>query len=252
MKVIILAGGKGTRLRPQTNNIPKALVKIGKHPIIWHIMKYYSYFGFKKFIVCLGYKGKALRDYFLNYIYRFSDFTIDLKSSDIQFHKKTNEDWKVTLIDKGLETTKGGRIKKIEKYLDSDINLLTYADGLCDVNVKELVDFHKNHKRILTITGVSPNSKYGKIVEKDGKAINFEEKKRDSLVNGGFMVFNKKLLNYIDLDSDLERDVFDYLVNIGELMVYKHNGDWKCMDTEKDYIKLNELWNNKEAFWRIW
>ncbi|MFX1388581.1 MAG: glucose-1-phosphate cytidylyltransferase [Promethearchaeota archaeon] len=257
MKVVILAGGWGTRLGSMAELIPKPMVRIGNKPILWHIMKIYSFFGFNEFIICLGVKGNVIKDYFYNYDMKNNDFTIDLSNGRIKFYDFKEEiNWKVTLIDTGLNTLKGGRIKRIEKYLDSEINMLTYGDGLADINISRLLEFHKSHGKLLTITGVHAPSRFGEISEKNGKILLFREKPQTSigLINGGFMVFNRKFLSYLtpDEDCDLERGPLEELAAIGEIMVYKHEGTWGCMDHERDVEYLNDIWNKDKAYWKIW
>jgi len=256
MKVIILAGGWGTRLGQLTELIPKPMVKIGNKPILWHIMKIYSYYGFNDFIICLGVKGETIKDYFYHFEMKNNDFTIDLSNGNIQFYKNNNENWKVSLIDTGLNTQKGGRIKRIEKYLDSDINLLTYGDGVADINLPKLIEFHKSHGKIITLTGVRPPSRFGELNQKDGKVLKFQEKPQTSigLINGGFMVFNKKLMDYLTPyeNCDFEHGPLELLTNKGEVMVFKHEGSWSCMDHERDVDYLNELWIENKAFWKVW
>lgn len=256
MKVIILAGGFGTRLGSVSDLMPKPMVEIGGKPILWHVMKIYSSFGFNEFLICLGYKGNIIKDYFYNYNNYASDFTINLKNSDINFHNGHKEDWKVTLVDTGLNTLKGGRIKRIEKYLDDDINMLTYGDGVADIDIKKLVDFHKNHRKIVTVTGVRPPSLFGEIIEKYNRVISFEEKAQTSqgLISGGFMVFNKKMMDYLtdDENCDFEFGPLEKLTKEGEVMTYKHNSFWQCADTVRDVNYLNKLWKEGNAFWKVW
>lgn len=256
MKVVILAGGFGTRLGNLTESIPKPALKIGNKPIIWHIMKIYAHYGYKHFIICLGYKAEVIKEYFVNYNTYNNDFSIDLDTDNLTIHSNHDEkDWKVTLIDTGLNTLKGARIKRVEKYLD-DVNMLTYGDGVANVNIKDLVKFHKSHNKLITITGVRPTARFGEIMEKDGKLISFQEKPQTSVgfINGGFMVFNKKLLNYLTADEncDLEYGVLENLAKMREIMLYKHEKQWGCLDTERDFKLLNDLWNKEEAFWKIW
>ncbi len=256
MKTVILAGGKGSRLGQRTMAIPKPMLPIGNKPIIWHIMKIYSYYGFNDFIICLGYKGNIIKDYFYQYDIINSDFTIEMKNRDITFHNKNQMDWTITLVDTGLETLKGARIKKIEKYLDSDQNMLTYGDGLADINIPELIKFHKNHNKILTLTGVNPPSRFGEIIEQDNKFVLFTEKPQTSasLINGGFMVFQMEMLDYLtdNENCDFEHGPLEELAKDNNVVVYKHLGNWECMDTERDYQFLNKLWNENKAFWRLW
>lgn len=257
MKVIILAGGYGTRLGSMTGEIPKPMVKIGDKPVLWHIMKIYSHYNFKDFVVCLGYKQDVIKHYFYNYNAHANDFEIHLGTKKVKHLKKHDEeDWKVSLVDTGLNNLKGSRLKQIEKYLDDDLNMLTYGDGVADINIKDLIKFHKSHGKILTITGVRPPSRFGEIVEKDSKLTSFKEKPQSSsgLISGGFFVFDKRLFKYLrtDPDCDLEYEVFEKLAAAGQIMVYKHLGTWECIDTERDYNYLNKLWNEGKHFWKAW
>jgi glucose-1-phosphate cytidylyltransferase len=256
MKTIILAGGFGTRLGSITETIPKPMVCIGEKPILWHIMKIFSHYGQKDFIISLGYKGDVIKEYFYNYNNIHSDFKIDFKTNKVKVLKSdTPLDWKVTLVDTGLNSLKGARIKRLEKYLD-DVNLLTYGDGVADLNIKDLIKFHKSHGKMVTITGVHPPSRFGEILEKNGKLLSFEEKPQTSsgLINGGFIVFNKKLLKYLSTDEncDLEFGCFHELAKKGQMMVYKKAGAWECVDTERDLKHLNTIWNEGKAFWKVW
>ena len=257
MKVIILAGGWGSRLGQLSEAIPKPMVEIGQKPIIWHIMKIYSNYGFKDFIIALGVKGNIIKDYFYNFQYKNDDFTIDLSNNQINFSQNIKrEDWKVTLVNTGLNTLKGGRIKRLSKFLDNEINMLTYGDGLSDINIKELLDFHLNHQKMVTITGVHPPARFGELHEKDGEVVSFEEKPQASegLINGGFMIFNRKLLDLLtdDDDCDFEFNALEKLSAKGEVMVYKHKGNWECMDNERDVEHLNKVWREGRAFWKVW
>ena len=257
MKIIILAGGWGSRLGKQTEEIPKPMVQIGGKPILWHIMKTYSSYGFNDFIISCGVKAHVIKNYFANYNVYNDDFTIDMADHSISFHSELQEkSWKVTLIDTGLNTLKGARIKRLEKYIDSDVNMLTYGDGVIDLDIKKLVEYHKSHGKIITITGVHPPARFGEIVEKNDKVISFEEKPQTSsgLINGGYMVFNRALLNYLSSDEngDFEFGPLEKLVGLGEVMVYKHAGKWECMDHERDVAYLNKLWVNGSAFWKKW
>ena len=256
MKVIILAGGYGTRLGDITEAIPKPMLKIGNKPILWHIMKIYAYYGYKDFVLSLGYKAENIKEYFYNYNAYSNDYTINLGTKKIKKIYNHNEtDWNVALVDTGIDTLKGARVKKVEQYLD-DVNMLTYGDGLADINIKKLVEFHNSHNKIITISGVHPPARFGEIIEKDGKLISFEEKPQTSigLINGGFMVFDKKLLDYLTVDEkcDLEYGPFDELAKKEQIMVYKHFGKWECVDTERDLVHLNKLWNKNNAFWKLW
>lgn len=257
MKVIILAGGWGSRLGQQGETIPKPMVSIGNKPILWHIMKSYSYYGFNDFIISCGVKAQVIKNYFSNFDSYNDDYTIDLKTKKIIFHNSSNfKNWKVTVIDTGVNTLKGARIKRIEKYLESETNLLTYGDGVCDVNIKDLLSFHNSHGKTVTITGVHPPARFGELIEKDGLVTSFTEKPQTSvgLINGGYMIFNKKLLTYLSDDEgcDFEIGALDKLVKDKEVMVYKHDGNWECMDHERDVEHLNALWNSNKAFWKKW
>ncbi len=257
MKTIILAGGYGTRLGSITEEMPKPMVKIGGKPILWHIMKIYSEYGHKDFILSLGYKQEEIKKYFYNYDVHENDFTINLGSKKITTLRSHNEkDWNVSLIDTGLDTLKGARVKKLEKYLDKGLNMLTYGDGVADIDIDKLIKFHKSHGKLLTITGVRPSARFGEIVDRDGKLMSFKEKPRSSvgLINGGFFVFDKKMLQYltIDEDCDLEKEIADKLVPMGEVMVYKHPGEWECVDMERELKHMNKLWKENKAFWKIW
>lgn len=256
MKTIILAGGYGTRLGNITEAIPKPMVKIGNKPIIWHIMKIYSHYGYKDFIINLGYKAEVIKEYFYNYDIYNSDYRINLGTKEIKLLNNQEEaDWIVTLVDTGLDTLKGARIKRLEKYLD-DINMITYGDGVADINIANLIEFHKSHNKILTITGVHAPARFGEIIEKNNKIISFQEKPELSggSINGGFMVFNRKLLDYLTTDEkcDFEKGPLEKLAQKGEIMLYKHPGKWACMDHERDVVYLNKLWNENKAFWKVW
>ncbi|MBT3935651.1 MAG: glucose-1-phosphate cytidylyltransferase [Bacteroidetes bacterium] len=256
MKTIILAGGYGTRLGNITEAIPKPMIKIGDKPIIWHIMKIYASSGYKDFVLSLGYKAEIIKEYFYNYNVCANDYAINLGSNSIKIIQNPNEtDWNVTLVDTGIDTLKGARLKRVESFLD-DVNMLTYGDGVADINIGELVKFHKSHKRILTISGVHPPARFGEIIEENNQLISFEEKPQTSvgLINGGFMVFNKELLDYLSIDEkcDLEYGPFDKLAIKGEIMVYKHLGSWECVDTDRDLAHLNKLWKENNAFWKVW
>lgn len=257
MKVVILAGGFGTRLGNLTESMPKPMIRIGEKPIIWHIMKMYSHYGYKDFVLSLGYKQEVVKEYFHNYNVVSSDFNIHLGTKKMRTLNSHDEmDWNVTLVDTGLNTLKGARVKKIEKYLDDDVNMLTYGDGVADININELVEFHKSHGKILTVTGVHPPSRFGEIMEEDAKLVSFKEKPQSSvgLINGGFFVFDKRLFDYLSEDEqcDLEYETFEKLVPLGEVMVYKHLKNWECIDTERDLKHLNKIWDEGNAFWKTW
>lgn len=256
--VVILAGGLGTRLREQTEFIPKPMVPIGGKPILWHIMKIYSHYGFKRFIVCLGYKGDIIKEYFLNYRIRNSDFTIRLsdEKSILLHNAHKNEDWEVTLAETGSMALTGARIKKIENYISSELFCLTYGDGVSDVRIDKIMDFHLSHKKTATVTGVKPPSRFGELIVSGKKVVEFGEKPQvgSGLINGGFFVFSKGIFDYLKDDDNctLEKEPLENLAKEGNLMVYQHDGFWQCMDTPRDMTLLNELWENRTAPWKIW
>jgi glucose-1-phosphate cytidylyltransferase len=257
MKVIILAGGKGTRLGQQFEAIPKPMVTIGNRPVLWHIMKIYSHFGFNEFVIALGEKQNIIKNYFYQYEIINNDFTVDIATGNIEYHSSHDEDnWKVTLVDTGPDTLKGGRIKRVERYLDAEVNMLTYGDGLADIDISKLLKFHGSHDKMLTISGVRRPSRFGELVMKDGQIQSFWEKPGagDTLINGGYMVFNRRMLDYLTADAknDFEAGPLEDLAKDGQVMVYQHPGRWDCMDHERDVAYLNELWNTGRAFWKIW
>ena len=258
IKVVILCGGLGTRLREETEFRPKPMIEIGGYPILWHIMKTYSQYGFKDFILCLGYKGEMIKEYFCNYEILSNDFTVELgNNKNIQIHSNHQEkDWRVTLVDTGRDTLKGSRIKQIEKYIDNDLFMLTYGDGVANINLDDLLSFHKNHKKIGTVSGVRPPSRFGELVIQEGRVSSFVEKPQVSrgFINGGFFVFNKKIFDYLSDAQvcDFDRGPLEKLAKSGELMAYEHKGEWECMDTLRDVEYLNKLWNINKAFWKIW
>ena len=255
MKVVILAGGYGTRIRDVSENIPKPMIKIGPYPIIWYIMKHYSKFGFDDFVICLGYKGNIIKDFFLNYQALTRDFTIDYKSGDIDFHTNHNEStWKVTLAETGLNTMTGGRISRIKKYIKDEDFMLTYGDGLSDVNISELLDFHKSNNKILTVSGVRPPGRFGEMVSDDkNNVIEFNEKPQASggRINGGYFVAKSELFNFLTDDENLvfEQEPMISLVKEKQLIMYRHNGFWQPMDTSREYKLLSSLYNSGNAPW---
>lgn len=260
-KVVILCGGIGTRLREQTEFMPKPLVRIGDMPILWHIMKIYSHYGYNDFILCLGYKGEMIKEYFLNYEWMSRDFTFNLSSRNKwKTHSEhALEDWNITFADTGLHTLTGGRIKKIEKYIKGDYFLATYGDGVADVDIKKLVKFHREKRKSVTLTGLHPISRYGIIKAKeDGLATSFSEKPAlGDLINGGFFVFNRRIFDYLNKDIMLEEVVtaegpLATLAKEGQLAVFRHTGFWHCMDTYRDYAELNRIWDSKKVPWKVW
>jgi glucose-1-phosphate cytidylyltransferase len=256
MKVIILAGGWGTRLGHIGELIPKPMVYIGNRPVLWHIMKTYSYYGYNEFVIALGVKGQVIKEYFYDFEALNNDFTINLKDSSIQYHNKHDEiDWKVTLVDTGLNTMKGGRIKRLESYLD-DVNMLTYGDGVADININELVQVHKSHGKTVTFSGVHPSGRFGEFEEQGNVVHSFNEKPSSgkAFINGGYMVFNRNMLDHLTTDEncDFEIGALEKLAGMEEVMVYKHEGRWECMDHKRDVEHLNNLWKSGKAFWKKW
>ncbi len=255
MKVVILCGGKGTRLREETEYKPKPMVEIGERPILWHIMKLYSHYGFKDFILCLGYKHQVIREYFLNYQYMNCDITISLSSDNRIFcHNQHDEDWNVTLAYTGLETKKGGRIKMIAPYLKGERFMLTYGDGVSDVNINDLIAYHEKKGVLATFTGVHPISRFATI-ERDetGKIIDWNEKKQlEGYMNAGFFVLENSVFDYIDGDVEFEEQPMKCMAKEGKVAMYKHEGFWQCMDTFRDYLLLTELWESGKAPWKVW
>lgn len=254
MKAVILAGGLGTRLSEETSVKPKPMVEIGGKPIIWHIMKTYSKYDINEFIICCGYKGYVIKEYFANYVNHQSDITVDLESRHIEVHRKTTEDWKITLVDTGQNTMTGGRIKRIAKYLkDDEPFLLTYGDGVSDINISKLIQFHKSSKKAATVTAVRPPGRFGALdINQDNLVNQFIEKPMGdgNRINGGYFVLDKKVLNEILDDSTIwEREPLEKLALKGELQAYLYDGFWQPMDTLRDKIYLEDLISNKNAPW---
>jgi len=253
MKVIIFCGGKGTRLREETAVKPKPMVEIGGRPVLWHIMSIYARFGFKDFVLPLGYKGEVIKQYFHDYTTHHTDFTVDLKSGNISSHAGHIEDWRVTLCHTGEETFKGGRLKRVAKFIDTDRFMVTYGDGVADIDINKLVEFHKKSGTIGTFTGVRMPSRFGTVrTDGHGNVLSWEEKPvLDEYINCGFFVFKREFLDYLTEDEscDLEKDPLQQLAAEGQLSMYPHSGQWQCMDTLRDSLKLNELWDSGRAFW---
>jgi glucose-1-phosphate cytidylyltransferase len=254
--VIILCGGKGTRLREETEYRPKPLVEVGERPILWHIMKGYSHFGCRNFVLCLGYRGRQIKEYFLNYDYMNNDFRLDLRSrrATVTNGRTPAEDWRIVFADTGIETPTGGRIKKVEGYVKTNVFFATYGDGVSDVRLPALLDFHLRHGKIATITGFHPRSKYGQLqTGRNGKILAFSEKPRlRDYVNGGFFVFDRRIFSYLSEHSVLEEEVFERLVREQEAVLFQHDGFWFAMDTYKDYLELNALAQRGETPWMVW
>lgn len=256
MKVAILAGGFGTRLSEETDIKPKPMVEIGGKPILWHIMKQYSHYGHNDFVILCGYKSYYIKEYFANYFLHQSDVTIDLKNNKMEIHNNQSEPWKVTLLDTGLETMTGGRVKRAEKFLKDETFLLTYGDGVSDIDLDKLVSFHKKNGKLMTLTSVQPEGRFGALDLEGDLIRKFAEKPKGdgSWINGGFFVCEPKIFDYIkEGDSTiLERSPLEGLANDQQLVAYKHEGFWKPMDTLRDKTQLEQLWDTKKAPWKVW
>ena len=255
MKVLILAGGYGTRLSEETDIRPKPMVEIGGKPILWHIMKLYSYYGFNDFIILLGYKGYYIKEYFANYYLHQSDITFDMKNGQMEVHNNTSEPWKVTLIDTGLNSMTGGRIKRASKYINNERFMLTYGDGVSDVNIKNLLDFHIQNNSKLTMTAIQPAGRFGALDLDANKITDFVEKPAGdgNWINGGFMVCEPEVLNYIEDDSTVfEQEPLKKMASQNVTNAFKHYGFWQCMDTLRDKFLLNQMWEENRAPWKLW
>lgn len=252
MKALILAGGFGTRLSEYTDLIPKPMVTIGGKPIIWHILNHYSRFGVNEFYIALGYKAHIIKEYFLDYTTLNSDFTIDLSDGSIVNHGSSSVDWKVTLVDTGLNSMTGGRIKRMQSFIGNEPFLVTYGDGISDINISHLIDFHRAHKKLATVSSVRPSARFGELVINDSLVTCFQEKPQlqDGWINGGFFVFNPEIFDYLEDDSTvLEKEPLESLAKSSELMAFEHHGFWQCMDTKRDRDYLESLISNNTAPW---
>jgi len=256
MKAVILAGGKGTRISEETHLRPKPLIEIGGKPILWHIMKIYSSYGINEFVICCGYKGYMIKEYFANYFLHTSDVRFHLdKDNHMEILARKTENWQVTLIDTGEETQTGGRLLRVKDYIDDDIFCFSYGDGLSDVNINEIIKFHQLDKSVATVTAVPPPGRFGNIKLRDNTVTNFLEKTDDNntWINGGYFVLNKKIFEYIKGDEcSFEIDILPKLLSSNKFKAYKHRGFWQPMDTLRDQIVLKELWDNNQALWKIW
>lgn len=258
--VAILCGGKGTRLREETEFRPKPMIMVGDRPMIWHIMKTYAHYGFTNFLLCLGYKGEAIREYFFNYDWNHSDVLLELGSKRVtKLHNGHGEEnWQVALINTGQETLTGGRLKRIAPYLEqmeSDLFFATYGDGVANVNISDLLEYHYRHGKLATVTAVRPPSRFGELIIQDNLVSSFKEKPQTSegWINGGYFVLHRKVLDIIESDSTIfEAEPLRTLSDMGELAVYQHNGFWQCMDTYRELELLNELYNSGKALWQVW
>jgi len=255
MKVALLAGGLGTRISEETTVKPKPMVEIGGFPVLWHIMSYYSFYGFNEFIICLGYKGYVIKEYFANYFLHNSDVTIDLERNTFEYHHSYSKKWKITLVETGAETMTGGRIKRIKKYTDNKPFMFTYGDGLSDININELVKNHKISNKLITVSCVKMKGRFGELEIEDGSVKSFVEKPPGTgpWINGGYFVCQPEVFDYIKDDSSIfEREPMENLAKNSQMNSYQHTGFWKPMDTLRDKNELNELWNNNLAKWKVW
>ncbi|MEG1310065.1 MAG: glucose-1-phosphate cytidylyltransferase [Bacilli bacterium] len=256
MKVVILAGGFGTRISEESQFIPKPMIEIGGQPILWHIIKEYSHYGFNEFVICLGYKQQIIKEYFNNYYLNHSDLTYDMESNEITVHNSASEPWKITLVDTGLNTMTGGRIKRIQEYIGNEPFMMTYGDGVCDIDINKLVDFHKKHGKLATITAIQPGGKFGALdLGNNDEIKSFVEKSKEDggWINAGYMVLSPEVFKYIDGDTTVfEKDPLETLAKRSQLMAYKYDGFWQCMDTLKDKLYLDKLLEENNAPWKKW
>jgi glucose-1-phosphate cytidylyltransferase len=256
MKAVILAGGLGTRIAEETHLKPKPMIEIGGRPLLWHLMKIYSYHGVTEFIICCGYKGYIIKEYFANYFLHMSDVTFDMSNNQMEVHQKNAEPWRVTLVDTGEQTLTGGRLKRVAKYVcDEDLICFTYGDGLADINISKLIDFHKNHGKLATVTAVQPPGRYGALMRSGTKVQGFQEKPPGdgAWINGGFFVLNPKVIDFIDGDnSSWEGSPLETIAQKGEMESFEHRGFWQPMDTLRDKNHLEDLWSSGKAPWKTW
>ncbi len=258
MKAVILAGGFGTRLSEETSVRPKPMVEIGGLPILWHVMGIYAHYGFEDFVLALGYKGEMIKNYFCHYELMNNDVTIELgQPESMRIHHAHDEaGWKVTLADTGEKSLKGARLKKVEQYISDDTFMMTYGDGIADVDINSLLAFHKAHGKLVTVTGVNPASRFGELKTDGDRVVSFTEKPQngEGLINGGYFVFNRSILDYLSVDDlcDLEVGPLEQIAKEGQLMVFVHRGFWACMDTLRDMEYLNKLWDDGQAKWKTW
>jgi glucose-1-phosphate cytidylyltransferase len=256
MKVVILAGGMGTRISEETAVRPKPMVEIGGKPILWHIMKIYSHFGYNDFVICLGYKGYIIKEYFSNYFLHMSDVTFDMENNRMEVHQKYVEPWRVTLVDTGVDSQTGGRVKRIAPYIGRETFMLTYGDGVADVNISALVNYHKAHGKLATVTSTQPSGRFGALICDDANRVtSFQEKPAGdgSWINGGFFVFGSEIFDRIAGEHTvLEREPLEGLARDGQLVAYRHSGFWQPMDTLRDKLTLNALWDSGSAPWKLW
>jgi glucose-1-phosphate cytidylyltransferase len=253
MKAVILAGGLGTRISEETQLKPKPMIEIGGKPILWHIMKIYSTQGINEFVICCGYKGYMIKEYFANYFLHMSDVTLDIKNNKMEIHKKSAEPWKITLVDTGGDTMTGGRLKKIKQYINNETFCFTYGDGVSNINIKNLIDFHNKEKTFATVSAVQQSGKYGVLNITDKKVTKFNEKPSGDWINAGFFVLEPNIFDYLKDDSTIwEKEPLQKLASENQLSVFKHTEFWQPMDTMREKIYLEELWNSDKAPWKIW
>ena len=254
MKVVILAGGYGTRLSEYTESIPKPMVNIGGKPIIWHIMKTYAHFGHKDFYLALGYKAEIIKEFFLNYRSLNADFTVDLSNDNVDFHQIDVTDWRVTLVQTGLKSMTGGRVKRMKSFIGKEPFMLTYGDSVADIDINALLKYHKSHGKMVTVSGVRPSARFGELEMQDQEVISFREKPQTTQgwVNGGYFICEPEIIDFIEDDlTILEKEPLEKISEMGELMSYRHEGYWQCMDTKRDRDHLEELWNSGSAPWSV-
>ncbi|MCB0480101.1 MAG: glucose-1-phosphate cytidylyltransferase [Flavobacteriales bacterium] len=257
MKVVIFAGGKGTRISEESHLRPKPMIEVGGKPILWHIMKLYASYGHNEFIICLGYKGYMIKEYFLNYFVHNSDVTIDLENNQVEVHQTKTESFKITLVDTGLETMTAGRLKRVQSYIGNEDFMLTYGDGVCDIDMQNQLKFHQNHGKLCTMSIVQPGSRFGVIeLDSNNTVTTFAEKPKEdgAWINGGFFIMKPEIFKYLHDNADQimwERQPLEDLTHDGQLVAYKHNGFWKCMDTLRDNQELNSMWE-KNPQWKNW
>ena len=256
MKVVLLSGGFGTRISEESYLKQKPMIEIGGTPILWHIMKIYSSYGFNDFVICAGYKQHMIKEYFSDYFLHMSDITFDIANNQMTIHNNNSEPWKVTIVDTGLNTMTGGRVKRIKQYIGNQTFMLTYGDGVSNVNIEKLVEFHKTHGKIATMTAVNAGQKFGVLDIDDSNTIKSFREKSDSdgsMINAGFMVLEPQIFDYIEGDSTVfEKAPLEIAARNEQLVAYKHNGFWQCMDTQRDKMQLEEMWDNGKAPWKIW
>lgn len=258
MKTVILCGGRGMRLGEHGASVPKALIEIGGQPVLWHILKLYAHHGLNDFVLCLGYLGEEIKRYFLEHRWLHTDFTLEMKpvgDYELHQHHASGEDWRITFADTGLDTNTGGRLKRIQNYIGSDETFcVTYGDGLADIDLGALLAFHRAHGRLATLTAVNPRSSFGLLkLDADGAVTEFQEKPRlTEWINGGFFVFNRGIFDYLDDNAVLEQAPLERLARARQLMAYQHTGFWKCLDTYKDHLEFNQLWDEGQAVWKLW